>query len=65
MCFDASQLACEDDYYDNLCGVNFDPIDAVDWTCHRIKIPKNMVDSIATMEIIAADCGEGAHFGYA
>lgn len=65
LCFDASQLACEDDYYDNLCGFNFDPVDAVDWTCHRIKIPKNMVDSIATLEIIAADCGEGAHFGYA
>ncbi len=63
LCFDASVISCEDYYADSLC--TFTDIDAVDWSCHRIKIPANMVDSIATLEVIAADCGCGAHFGYA
>ncbi|MBK9108608.1 MAG: T9SS type A sorting domain-containing protein [Saprospiraceae bacterium] len=63
LCFDASILSCEDNYADTLC--EYSEIDAIDWTCHRIKIPKNMIDSIATLEIIAADCGCGLHFGYA
>jgi hypothetical protein len=63
LCFDASIVSCEASYIDSLC--NFSTIDVVGWTCHRIKIPKNMIDSVATLEIIAADCGCGAHFGYA
>jgi hypothetical protein len=63
LCFDASIISCEEEYSDALC--TFSGIDVVGWTCHRIKIPRNMVDSIATIEITAADCGCGAHFGYA
>jgi len=63
LCFDASILNCEDEYRDTICS--FDEIDVIDWSCHRIKIPKNMIDSIATLEITAADCGEDGHFGYA
>lgn len=63
LCFDADLLNCSDEYYDPLC--TFDPIDVVDWTCYRIRIPESMIDSIATLEIMVADCGEGDHFGYA
>lgn len=63
LCIDADIISCEDEYLDTLC--TFTDIDAVDWSCHRIKIPRNMIDSIATLEIIAADCGCGGHFGYA
>lgn len=63
LCFDALQLNCAEEYDDELC--TFGKINLIDWTCHRIKIPKNMIDSIATLEIMAADCGEGLHFGYA
>lgn len=64
LCFDASLVKCEGYYIDSIC--NFDSIIVVvDWTCHRIKLPKNMVDSIATLEIVVADCGQAAHFGYA
>ncbi len=63
LCFDASIISCEEEYEDANC--TYTEIDVVDWSCHRIKIPKSMIDSIATLEIIAADCGCGAHFGYA
>jgi hypothetical protein len=63
ICFDAAVLDCDNNYNDPLC--EFDPIQVVNWTCHRIKIDKNYIGSIATVEITAADCGENAHFGYA
>lgn len=63
LCFDASIISCENEYNDSICI--YSEIDAINWTCHRIKIPKNKVDSIATLEVIAADCGCGEHFGYA
>lgn len=63
LCFDSNILKCGEKISDSLCV--FDTIQYVNWTCHRIKIPKNMVDSIATLEIIASDCGANHHFGYA
>ncbi|MGB5024111.1 MAG: T9SS type A sorting domain-containing protein [Saprospiraceae bacterium] len=63
LCFDASILNCEESRDDNLC--DFDPIDSVNWACHKVKIPLDMVGEIATLEITAADCGQGCHFGYA
>lgn len=63
LCFDSNVLKCGDLINDSLCV--FDTIQYLDWTCHRIKIPKNMIDSIATLEIVASDCGANHHFGYA
>lgn len=63
LCFDASILQCEENYNDSIC--DFDQIDALDWSCHRFKISKEEIGNIATLEIITADCGCGAHFGYA
>jgi len=63
LCFDASILNCEQDRSDSLC--DFDAIDSIDWACHRIKIPADQVGEIATLEIVAADCAQGCHFGYA
>ncbi|HMS30187.1 MAG TPA: T9SS type A sorting domain-containing protein [Saprospiraceae bacterium] len=62
LCFNAGQLSCPITVSHNC---NFDPIQVVDWTCHRISIPEEKVGQIATLEIIAADCGCGGHFGYA
>lgn len=63
LCFDAAIVECEDEYEDPNC--DFDPIDAIDWSCHRIKIPASEIGNIATLEILTADCGCSAHFGYA
>lgn len=63
LCFDADMLECDNIRTDTLC--NFEKIDTVDWTCHKINIPQSAVGQIATLSIIAADCGCGAHFGYA
>lgn len=66
LCFDANILKkCGNVYSDTVHYCTFDTINVLDWSCHRIKIPKNMVDSIATLEIIAGDCGQSIHFGYA
>ncbi len=67
LCFDGSKIECETYFLDSLCkdGEKFDSAVVVDWTCHRIIIPHNEIGNIATLEIIAADCGESAHFGYA
>jgi hypothetical protein len=63
LCFDSSILPCDENYPDSLC--EFHPIDVINWTCHRIKIPESEIGNIATIEISAADCGLGCHFGYA
>lgn len=63
LCFDASQIECYNIFLDSIC--TFDTIKLVNWACHTFKIPLNMLDSIATLEITAADCGEGGHFAYA
>ncbi len=62
LCFDAKILRC-DQYFEHEC--QFDSLDVLNWTCHRFKIPKQFIDSIATLDIVAADCGLGEHFGYA
>lgn len=62
LCFNASDLQCANKY-DHAC--EFDSIQIVPWTCHRIIIPAFEIGNIATIEIIASDCGCAAHFGYA
>ncbi|MEI2695712.1 MAG: T9SS type A sorting domain-containing protein [Saprospiraceae bacterium] len=63
LCFDASIIKCKNVFLDTLCS--FDTITLVNWACHTFKIPLNMLDSIATLEITVADCGIGEHFAYA
>lgn len=63
LCFDASILNCERQYSDDSCS--YLDIDVLDWSCHRIIISDDYIDSIATLEITVGDCGCGAHFGYA
>ncbi len=67
LCFDADSLNCENAYSDSICftGSKFQNVDVLDWTCHRINIPEEFIDSIATLEIMVADCGLGFHAGYA
>lgn len=62
LCLDADFLECEEKYSDPNCS--FDGIDALDWSCHRFKIPEEFIDSIAVIEMTVGDCGCGAHFGY-
>ncbi|MBK6351865.1 MAG: T9SS type A sorting domain-containing protein [Saprospiraceae bacterium] len=62
LCFDANLLSCEQNFSDNC---PFDPIDVLNWSCHRISIPEDKIGSIATLEISSSDCGQGCHFGYA
>ncbi|MBK6354646.1 MAG: T9SS type A sorting domain-containing protein [Saprospiraceae bacterium] len=62
LCFDANLLSCEQNFSDNC---SFDPIDVLNWSCHRISIPEDKIGSIATLEISSSDCGHGCHFGYA
>ncbi len=63
LCFDADILRCDSIY--NQPGCNPELMDVLDWTCHRIKIPKSEIGNIATLEIVMADCGRGGHNGYA
>ncbi|HOJ91119.1 MAG TPA: T9SS type A sorting domain-containing protein, partial [Saprospiraceae bacterium] len=63
LCFDSRALQCENYYSDPLCP--FQPIDVVDWTCHTIEIPANLIGQIATLDITVGDCGYTDHFGYA
>lgn len=67
LCYDADFLECEDIYNQALCFFTNTMVemDVLDWTCHRIKIPNSEIGNIATLEIMVADCGEGAHNGYA
>ena len=62
LCFDASDLKCANKYGHEC---EFDSIQIVPWTCHRMIIPASEIGNIATIEIIASDCGCAAHFGYA
>ncbi len=50
--------------FDSLCYYESDTIKYSDWACHRILIPESKVGEIATLEINAADCAPGQHFGY-
>ena len=68
LCFDADSLKCEKSYSNHSCPIQsdkFDNVDVLDWTCHRINIPEEFVDSIAILEISVADCGQSGHVGYA
>ncbi|HQV68215.1 MAG TPA: hypothetical protein PLO48_15490, partial [Saprospiraceae bacterium] len=63
LCFDADFLICDSIYAQP--GCPSEKMDVLDWACHTIIIPKSEIGKIATIEIIAADCGQGAHNGYA
>ncbi|MCZ2099955.1 MAG: T9SS type A sorting domain-containing protein [Chitinophagales bacterium] len=64
LCFDSDILKCEMEYVQPGCpGKHL--MDVLDWTCHRIKIPKTEIGNIATLEIVMADCGLTGHNGYA
>lgn len=63
LCFDADILRCDSLYSQPNCNPFI--MDVLDWTCHRIKIPKSEIGNIATLEIVMADCGQGGHNGYA
>ena len=63
VCFDANFIACDTVVTDSSCS--YDTIAYIDWTCHTFKIPASKVGQTATLEIMAADCGEAGHFGYA
>ncbi|MGE5356679.1 MAG: T9SS type A sorting domain-containing protein [Deltaproteobacteria bacterium] len=63
LCYDANEIECVTDYKDNYCG--YEKVKIKDWSCHTFSIPEEFVDSIATLEITVADCGKGAHMGYA
>jgi hypothetical protein len=62
LCFDADFLKCAK-FYSNPCSYN--NIDVLNWSCHRFNIPASEIGTIATIEMIVADCGQSAHFGYA
>jgi hypothetical protein len=49
---------------DEECYEEGDYVRYTDWACHRVHIPKDQVGQVATLEIIAADCGQSSHFGY-
>ncbi len=63
LCFDANLLKAGNDRYLHPCP--FEKIKALDWSCHRIIIPRSEIGKVATLEITAADCGQSGHIGYA
>lgn len=63
LCFAADFVDCDSTYTDSLCV--FDPLDVLDWTCHKFRIDSSYIGDTAILEITVADCGQGAHFGYA
>ena len=63
LCYAADYLDCDSTYTDSICM--FDGIDVLDWTCHKFRIDTTYIGDTATLEIMVADCGAGAHFGYA
>ncbi|MFN8279880.1 MAG: T9SS type A sorting domain-containing protein [Saprospiraceae bacterium] len=64
-CFDAESVSsCKEGNPGDSCIIDGSYV-AINWTCHKIYIPEDQIGSIATLEISAADCGCGAHFGYA
>ena len=65
LCYAANFVDCDSTYTDSLCISDFDPLDVIDWTCHRFRIDSTYIGDTATLEIIVADCGFEGHFGYA
>lgn len=63
LCYAADFLDCDSTYTDSIC--TFESIDVLDWTCHKFRIDSTYIGDTATLEISVADCGAGAHFGYA
>lgn len=65
LCFDGISIPANADFKTDACFSEGDTIKATDWACQRFFIPKEEIGHIATLEITAADCGLGDHFGYA
>jgi len=64
-CFDANSVSpCKISASDDSCNYE-DGIIPIDWVCHKISLSEDKIGQIANLEITAADCGCGAHFGYA
>lgn len=63
LCYAADFIDCDSTYSDSIC--TFDPLDVLDWTCHKFRIDSSYIGDTATLEIMVADCGLGCHFGYA
>lgn len=63
LCFDADILSCDSTYSQPGCIPQL--MDVLDWSCHRIKIPRTEIGQIATLEIVMGDCGLSVHNGYA
>jgi hypothetical protein len=64
LCFDGISIPANTLYPSDSCIYEGEHIKTSDWACHRINIPKSEVGNIATLELIAADCGKGIHMGY-
>ncbi len=53
-------------YYDDCQGQDpYQVVKYTDWACHRVHIPAEQIGNYATLEITAADCARGGHWGYA
>jgi hypothetical protein len=64
LCFDGVSIPAKTLYPIDTCIYENQHVKTSDWACHRINIPENQVGNIATLELTAADCGEGIHLGY-
>jgi hypothetical protein len=64
LCLNATDLECNSMYYDSICPSRAEML-VLDWNCLKFEIPESEIGNQATLEIIVADCAQGAHFGYA
>ncbi len=64
LCYDGISIPAETVHPTGQCTREEDYVKFSRWACHRIFIPKEKIGMIATLEITAADCGEGGHNGY-
>ena len=65
LCFDGISIPAITIYPSGSCYREGEVVKATNWACHSIFISKDNIGQIATLEISVADCGAGAHFGYA
>jgi len=64
LCYDGLSIPAIPLFPIDSCIIEGENIKTSNWACHRINIPSNEIGNIATLELIAADCGQGLHFGY-
>lgn len=66
LCFDGITIPSNPFTYPIIeCAWDDDPVKATNWACHRVFIDQSFIGMTATLEITAAPCGGGEHFGYA